>query len=611
MPGCGGPQAAELAGRGTKLPVGWRILPRGAGAPLARALQPRRSGSVAVPGRRSRGGHGARQPQNGERIGMDGGFPIGTAPPVGLGAGAASTPLEAGAEAGFQEALSRNVALMPPGTDQPAQGAAATWPRPPGAEPHGPGLPGSALLGVALPGVALAGAPSAGMTIPGASLPALPPAAADWVGPGPADAPPMPATPEIPVRDASDLGAAPARLETARVLAASASPPSPADLPEAGQLEGPSDGENEGAASGLATPDASPSGPEPAAEMSGTEPAAEDRGAAGQEDALPPAPPLPLAAPPGVAPPHRHEDAREASAPGVRIMAPPASSPPGPALSTPGLAASPEPGAKPVAALSIEEEPSILDSPALPAARRPAAVPLATRDPAPQGIPRAPHEPQAAMDSLSITEEAIAAPQARPAQAAEAVAMPPLEARPSPPANPPPQAPSTPLVAAEVAPLPQRASEAPALPPGAPPSSAPHPVPIRQIAPIAVALAFSPGGAGGFQLSLDPAELGRVEIRVQREGETHAIRIVAERPETLALLLRDRQELDRGLADAGLRVEAKGIEFSLGTSSGQGEQRPQAEPRGAAPQNGARAPGMPKVETIPARVQRGLIDLNI
>jgi Meckel syndrome type 1 protein len=146
-------------------------------------------------------------------------------------------------------------------------------------------------------------------------------------------------------------------------------------------------------------------------------------------------------------------------------------------------------------------------------------------------------------------------------------------------------------------------------PPPAPPQPPP---PMRQVAPIAVALAFAPAGAGGFQLSLEPGELGRVEIRVQREGEAHAVRITAERPETLALLLRDRQELDRGLADAGLRVEAKGIEFSLSSSTGGREQRGREEsrsdatPRGRGPAGSATA-----AEPTPTRAVRGLLDLNI
>lgn len=162
------------------------------------------------------------------------------------------------------------------------------------------------------------------------------------------------------------------------------------------------------------------------------------------------------------------------------------------------------------------------------------------------------------------------------------------------------------LLSGEITPQATRAAEAP---PPAPPQPPPA---MRQVAPIAVALAFAPAGAGGFQLSLEPAELGRVEIRVQREGEAHAVRIIAERPETLALLLRDRQELDRGLADAGLRVEAKGIEFSLGTSSGGREERPRDDSRGGAAARGMdRMAGPTVAEATPARAQRGLLDLNI
>ncbi len=142
--------------------------------------------------------------------------------------------------------------------------------------------------------------------------------------------------------------------------------------------------------------------------------------------------------------------------------------------------------------------------------------------------------------------------------------------------------------------------------------STPPAPPMRQVAPIAIALAFTPGVANGFQLSLEPAELGRVDIRVQREGDTHSVRVTAERPETLALLLRDRQELDRSLADAGLRVDPKGIDFSLGTQSGQSDQRQQGE----APAGAARAPtGLTgtgtEAQPPPARTQRGLLDLNI
>ncbi len=139
------------------------------------------------------------------------------------------------------------------------------------------------------------------------------------------------------------------------------------------------------------------------------------------------------------------------------------------------------------------------------------------------------------------------------------------------------------------------------------PPEAAAPPPIRQLAPIAIALAFTPGATNGFNLTLDPVELGRVEIRVQREADGHSVRIMAERPETLALLQRDRHELDRSMADAGLRVVSNGIDFSLG-NSGTGRDAPREE--------AARSKGGPdtaefKAEPSPVRVTRGLLDLNI
>lgn len=136
--------------------------------------------------------------------------------------------------------------------------------------------------------------------------------------------------------------------------------------------------------------------------------------------------------------------------------------------------------------------------------------------------------------------------------------------------------------------------------------------PTRQIAPIAIALAFTPGVAGGFNLTLDPVELGRVEIRVQREGESHSVQVVAERPETLALLQRDRLELDRSLADAGLRVDSQGIDFSLASSGGQpGQGDAQHRPALRRDAGAVPLPMTAEREPLPPRVTRGLLDLNI
>jgi len=143
------------------------------------------------------------------------------------------------------------------------------------------------------------------------------------------------------------------------------------------------------------------------------------------------------------------------------------------------------------------------------------------------------------------------------------------------------------------------------------PSEAAATPPMRQLAPIAIALAFTPGAANGFNLTLHPVELGRVEIRVQREADGHSVRIMAERPETLALLLRDRHELDRSLTDAGLRVASDGIDFSLG-NSGPGRDAPRQEgERHPARGRGGTDTAELKAELTPARFSRGLLDLNI
>lgn len=150
-------------------------------------------------------------------------------------------------------------------------------------------------------------------------------------------------------------------------------------------------------------------------------------------------------------------------------------------------------------------------------------------------------------------------------------------------------------------------SESPA--PSAAPPPAPPP-PMRQVAQMAVALAFSPA-TGSFRLALEPVELGRVEITVRREGDTHRVLVMAERPETLALLQRDRQELDRALAQSGLVVEEAGIGFSLASGQGAGEWGGSGGDRQGWGGGGARAAPAEPALPEPRRIARGLLDLNI
>ena len=165
---------------------------------------------------------------------------------------------------------------------------------------------------------------------------------------------------------------------------------------------------------------------------------------------------------------------------------------------------------------------------------------------------------------------------------------------------------------------------APAQPPPATPLAAPAiasplraamPVawPARQIAPFAVALALGPNAS--LTVTLDPVELGRVEVSIERSGAEAAIRVVAERPETLALLQRDAKELQRALSDAGVGQNGTSLSFSLGNGgASQQEARHGAARRDAAP---LLAPGLPaslsKSFLAPhqAADQRGLLDLAV
>jgi hypothetical protein len=67
---------------------------------------------------------------------------------------------------------------------------------------------------------------------------------------------------------------------------------------------------------------------------------------------------------------------------------------------------------------------------------------------------------------------------------------------------------------------------------------------------------------------LDPAELGRVQIRIERrkDGPTR-VTLTAERPQTLDLLVRDQIQLHRALDQAGIPNEGRSVAFRLDPTS--------------------------------------------
>ncbi len=89
-------------------------------------------------------------------------------------------------------------------------------------------------------------------------------------------------------------------------------------------------------------------------------------------------------------------------------------------------------------------------------------------------------------------------------------------------------------------------------------------------------------GVTKFQIRLDPAELGRVDVQleIKEDGQVKAS-LVVDRVETLAMLRRDASTLQQAFEQAGLRQSADGLQFSLRGEGQQREGQRDGEPRRA------------------------------
>ena len=71
-------------------------------------------------------------------------------------------------------------------------------------------------------------------------------------------------------------------------------------------------------------------------------------------------------------------------------------------------------------------------------------------------------------------------------------------------------------------------------------------------------------GNSRFQIRLDPPELGRIDVKLDVDGNGNVnARMTVERAETLDLMQRDQRALERALAQAGLDSSKTNLEFSL------------------------------------------------
>ncbi len=86
--------------------------------------------------------------------------------------------------------------------------------------------------------------------------------------------------------------------------------------------------------------------------------------------------------------------------------------------------------------------------------------------------------------------------------------------------------------------------------------------PAAQVGSVLLSLSTGPEGVHRLALRLDPGELGVLHIKVERQdGGPIAVSLSAERPETLAMLMRDQPELHRALDQAGIPSEGRQLTF--------------------------------------------------
>jgi len=125
--------------------------------------------------------------------------------------------------------------------------------------------------------------------------------------------------------------------------------------------------------------------------------------------------------------------------------------------------------------------------------------------------------------------------------------------------------------------------------------------PAAQVA-VHIARAFD-DGVRRLEVRLNPAELGRVEVKLDVANDGRVIAVVsAERQETLDLLQRDSRSLERGLQDAGIRADSGSLNFTLrqqerqawSGGGGGAERRIGAADREVSPQGAAAAAFRPR-----------------
>ena len=201
---------------------------------------------------------------------------------------------------------------------------------------------------------------------------------------------------------------------------------------------------------------------------------------------------------------------------------------------------------------------------------QPSNAPPAAGPATPAETDKAVHaRPPAEAGKVSREDEPAPKPSAdRPALAEAAKPVPDLLSGPS-----PSHAGPHPVRTAEAGPAPPLPGEAGAripVVPNVPLAAVPVEIGLRSLA-----------GLNRFEIRLEPEDLGRIDVRLDLDGDKVQARLTVDRVETLALLQRDARTLERAFEQAGLKPSEGGIDLTLrdprGDARGQGGDRPGRE----------------------------------
>jgi len=124
-------------------------------------------------------------------------------------------------------------------------------------------------------------------------------------------------------------------------------------------------------------------------------------------------------------------------------------------------------------------------------------------------------------------------------------------------------------------------------------------------------------GERRFEIRLDPPELGRIDVKLEIDSKGNTTtKLIVERAETLDMLQRDARGLEKALQNAGLKLDAGGMQFSLqqDAQTQQGHQNHAPDMRGRSDLVQAEGEAMTEVSinnaTLAAQL-RGGVDIRI